>query len=148
MAETLIRLTAATDLIDGVGGHPACASATVSYGYPGDEAKGEQVWLSTVDGELTLPVMAAGRKPRADRFRMTFRVQVLGKRSTFLAYQRLVEIVGAFDDWLADHPTLSTDFVGQVMSTSMTTPLMAVTTLPEGPVGIAEIVIEIHSRLT
>ena len=142
-----IRWDCVTDIIDGVGGEPLAEGARCSYAYPGDEAKGQQVWVSNIRGELDLPVMAPGRKPRSDIFTITVQILVTDKRDTTLAHVRVQELMQAVENYLAEHCTLATDLEG-VMSARITSANSGATTLPEGPVAIAEIDVEIHTRLT
>lgn len=144
----MVRQEVAQDILDGVRHLPACAGVQFEFGYPGDEARGELVWLAGVTGTITMPLMSAGRKPRDDLFELLYRVQIQGKRTTELCFERLSGVVGAFDDYLANHSTIAQRWAGVVISVSLDTPLMAVTTLPEGPVGIAEVSIEVRSRLS
>lgn len=148
MATTIIRKDVAEDILSGVGALPACSGVQFEFGFPGDETRGELVWLSTVDGSITMPLLSAGRKPRDDTFRLVYRVQIQEKRTIALTFDRLVAVVGAFDDYLANYSTIGEQWAGVVISLSLDTPVMAVTTLPEGPVGIAEVSIEIRSRLS
>jgi len=146
MATTSIRWVCVQDIVVGVGGMPMAAGAVMSYGYPGDEAKGEQVWLADIEGDLDLPVLSAGRKPRSDIFRLRFRFLITGKRSIELTMSRLTEVVSAFEDYLADHSHLADDLV-EVQSAKITTSTQAAVTLIEGHVGIGEVVVAVHSRL-
>lgn len=148
MAETMVRQDVAKDILAGVRALPACSGVQFEFGYPGDSARGELVWLATVDGTIVMPLMSAARKPRDDTFRMLFRVQIVGKRTIELAFARLTDVVGAFDDYLANYSTIADRWSGVVISLSIDTPVMAVTTLPEGPVGIAEVSIEVRTRLS
>lgn len=146
MADTTIRWACVTEIVSGLGGMPMMSGAQVDPGWPGDEAKPELVWVSDLDGEVTIPVSKAGRMYRDDQFQIPLQVRVFGKRTTTLTGDRLHEIVSAIEDYFADDCTIG-DFDG-VVSAEVSSVRSTITTLPEGPIGFAEVVVSVHARLT
>lgn len=133
---TGITLTIGQATLDGV---------QVEAGWPGDTLKSEAVWIDQLDGEVTIPVMTAGRKYRDDRFTVPFEVRVAGKASLDATMTRLAVIVAEIEDVLADDPGLDTLdglISAEVSEERMTAGEIANT----GWIGFAEIVVSCHAR--
>lgn len=147
MASTANRWECVEYILTQLRAHPMASGVKISEGWPGDEEKGELVYILTVDGEMSRPVMNAGRTVRDDKFQITIRFRILGKRDLNLTMRRLSEVFSALEDVLADNSTLG-DLDG-VVSAEITSPTpWSVGMSHEGPAGHAEATVEVHSRLT
>lgn len=143
---TSIRWTCVKHLIDLLRDHALMAGVVVEPGWPGDQVGPETVWVADLDGQVNIPVMTGGRKQRDDLFRIPFEIRIVGNVDLDATFARLTEIVSAIEDVLADSPTLSE--LDGVVSAEVTEERFSIADVPAtGRVGMAELVVSVHSRL-
>lgn len=112
-------------------------------GWPGDRATDELVWVDELAGDITYPVMVAGRRHRDDKFTIPLEVRVAGKPTLDLTKCRLAEIVAAIEDEFADD--LSVDgFVGLIEALVESVRMTAGEI--DGCLGFGEITVACHAR--
>lgn len=147
MATTSIRWAAVKQIVDLLSTSPLMANVTVCPGFPGEEiAKTrELIYVDEVDGQVSIPVMVGGRKERNDDFDIPLEVKVIGFVSLDDTMRRLTEIVSVIEDTLADDTSLGG--LDGVLSAEITRERMTSAQLPEGPVGFAQVVVSISTRL-
>jgi hypothetical protein len=124
---------------------PDLAGVRVEPGYPGDDTGPEAVWVYGLDGELRIPLMQAGRKQRDDRFEIPFQIAVNNNRDLDTTFQRLTEIVAAIEDVLADDPSLGG--IDGVIDAEIVRERLSCGPSRQLYMGIAEVVVSVHSRL-
>lgn len=145
MASTLVWWEVVERVLAGIGGQPMMEGVQVENAWPGDKVKGELIYVGDITSESEIPVSKAGRMYRDELVTVPLLARVIGRRTTALTYQRLQEIASAIEDYLADNVDLE-DLDG-VVSAEITSRVMSVGTLPEGPVGKFETQLLIHTRL-
>jgi hypothetical protein len=148
MAATSVRWECVRDVIEGTRNQPNASGVQVEYGYPGDNAGPELLYVYSLEGTMDIPVMSAGRKPRSDTFVITLRCSVTGQVDLEQAQGRVSEILAATEDYLADYSTLSDDMTGVTMSARITDMRQAGALTPAGPEASGFVDIEVHTRLS
>lgn len=117
----------------------------VEPGWPGDLLAAEAVWVDQLDGEVSIPVLSAGRKYRDDRFTIPFEIRVAGKGTLDATMTRLSEIVAGIEDDLADDPGLGT-FDGLISAEITSERMTAGEIRNVGWIGFGEVVVACHAR--
>lgn len=147
MATTSIRWIAVNRIVDLLGSSPIMSNVVIAPGFPGEQIARtrELVWVDEIDGPVSIPVMVGGRKERNDDFDIPIEIKVVGLGTLDDTMRRLTEIVAVIEDTLADDTTLA-DLDG-VLSAEITRERMTTATLPEGPVGFAQVVVSVSTRL-
>ena len=145
MATTLVWWDVIEQVLAGIGGQPMMEGVQVVDAWPGDNAKGEHLYVGDVTSECEIPVSKAGRMMRDEMVTVPLLGRVIGRRTTALTFQRLQEIASAIEHYIADNVDLE-DLDG-VVSAEITSRVISVGTLPEGPVGRLETQLLIHTRL-
>lgn len=146
MATTNIRWAAVLKVVTLLRASAALTGVQVSPGWPGESIKAEAIWCDNIRGDMEIALLGAGRKQRDDTFRIPLEIKVSGKVDLDAVALRLGQLIAAVEDVLADDPTLGAldgiqwAEIGEVQSICGRT--------PDGPVGFAEVVLEVHSRLT
>jgi hypothetical protein len=119
---------------------------TVEPGWPGDRAPTAQlIWIDELDGTCEIPVMTGGRKQRNDDFEIPLQIRVIGLGTLDETMVRLTEILAVIENTLASDTSL--DDLDGVLSAEITRERMTSAMFPEGPVGFAEVVVSISTRL-
>jgi hypothetical protein len=145
VATTSVRWAVTKHLVDLIRANPDLAGVRVEPGYPGDEAGAEAIWVYGLDGELSIPLMQAGRKQRDDRFEIPFQVAVSLNANLDTTFQRLTEIVAAIEDVLADDPSLGG--IDGVIAAEITSERLSCGPSRQLYMGVAEVVVSVHARL-
>jgi hypothetical protein len=148
MATNTIRYATARHIADLLTEADHLAETQVSVFWPGDKrVTPEMIWIDRIEGDVSVPTMKAGRKDRDDLFRIYWQVRVASRKHDEEASMgRLAEIVAELEDIPADWSTLQ-DFDG-VVDAQVISEQHAATHTPEGVFAFAEVVIEVHARLT
>lgn len=126
-------------------GQSTLSGVQVEPGWPGDTLKAEAVWIDQLDGDVSIPVMSAGRKYRDDQFTVPFEIRVAGKATLDATMTRLAAIIAEIEDVMADDPGLDTLdglISAQVTEERMTAGEIAAT----GWIGFGEVVVSCHAR--
>jgi hypothetical protein len=145
VATTSIRWAVTKHLVDLLRADPDLAGVRVEPGYPGDDAGAECVWVYGLDGDLSIPVMTGGRKQRDDRFEIPFQVAVQNNRDLDSTFTRLTQIVAAIEDVLANDPSMGG--IDGVVSAEITRERLSCGPSRQLWMGVAEVVVSVHSRL-
>jgi hypothetical protein len=123
---------------------------TIQAPYPGDEAGAECIWLSDVDGSLEVPVYKAPGSPvdYDDVFRLPFQVRVAANgKNPDQVMDRLHEIVAALRRIIIENVSL-VDLDGVVSATLIDDQWSAGVIKGVGLLAFAEVVVEVHSRIS
>ena len=144
MATTNIRWTVTKTLIDLIRAHPSVIGVQVEPGWPGD-TEAEAIWVDELDGEVDMPLMMGGRKIRDDRFTIPFEIRVANRDDLDSTMERLLELVAAIEDVTADDPTLGG--LDSMPSAVISHERQICARTPDGHIGFAEVVVDVHSRL-
>ena len=135
--EKIVELLDADSTLDGV---------TISPGWPGDRVPNAQlIWIDEVDGNVSIPVMVGGRKERNDDFDVPLQIRVAGYGTLDDTMTRLSAIVGAVENCLANDTSLGS--LDGVLSAEISRERMTSAMFPEGPVGFAEVIVSVSTRL-
>ena len=147
MATTDLRWAVCTKLIGLLRASPDLVGVTIEPGWPGDRAALAQViYISDVTGTCEIPVMTAGRKQRNEDFEITVDFRVAGLGTLDEIGNRISEVFTIAGDILADDVTL--DDLDGILSAEMTSKAgPALGMFPEGPVGFAQFVVSVSTRL-
>ena len=144
---TLNRWTVAEAILDAVRSSPMIGvGVSVTATWPGDEIADEAVWLDSLEGELSNPVLNAGRRYRDDLFEVPLNVRIAGKPTDSQTMLRLAEICGAIESVMAE-PTTVLEVEG-VISVDAPEVSMFGAEMRDGFIGRGEVRIPVHSRLT
>jgi hypothetical protein len=143
---TSIRWQAAERVVSLLRAEPLLRSVSIEPGWPGDRVpQAELIWLDEIDGTVNIPVMTGGRKQRDDIFNLPFQIRVLGYATLTETMERLTTLVATIEDVLADDTSLLE--LDGVLSAEVTEERQTSAMFPEGPVGFAEVVVTVSSRL-
>ncbi len=143
---TSIRWQAAERVVSLLRAEPLLRSVSIEPGWPGDRVpQAELIWLDEIDGTVNIPVMTGGRKQRDDIFNLPFQIRVLGYATLSETMERLTTLVATIEDVLADDTSLLE--LDGVLSAEVTEERQTSAMFPEGPVGFAEVVVTVSSRL-
>jgi hypothetical protein len=144
---TSVRWLVVSHLVDLFRAEGDLDGVLVEPGWPGDQrVRAETIWLDRIDNvNITIPVMTGGRKQRDDMFTLPFQVRVAGRHDLDQTMARVMELLAAVENVLADDPTLG-DFTG-VVSAEITSERQSVGTTPEGCIGFGEVIVTVHTRL-
>lgn len=147
MATTSIRWAAVNQIVSLISASPLMTGVVVTPGFPGEQiAKTrELVYVDEVDGQVSIPVMVGGRKERNDDFEIPIEIKVVGFGTLDETMVRLSEIVAVIEDTLADDTSLGA--LDGVLSAEITRERMTSAMLPEGPVGFAQVIVSVSTRL-
>ncbi len=147
MATTDLRWAVCTKIVELFRASTDLVGVTIEPGWPGDRAPTAQlIYISDVDGTCEIPVMTAGRKQRNEIFDITVDFRVAGFGTLSEVGDRISEVFTAAGDILVDDVTL--DDLDGVLSAEMTRKAgPALGMFPEGPVGFAQFVITVSTRL-
>lgn len=146
MATTSIRWEAATRIVDLLRNDPALAAVSVEPGWPGDRSPSAQlIWIDELDGTCEIPVMTGGRKQRNDDFDIPLQMRVIGLATLDEIMDRLSVLIAAVENLLANDTSLNN--LDGVLSAEITRERMTSSTFPEGPVGFAEVIVSVSTRL-
>lgn len=128
----------------------SAGAVQVSYGWPQDR-KDELIYVGATRGTVTVADLRAGRKTRDDTF--TVEMHVLagkpGQRTAQAAEERALELCALIEDVLAANPTLG-DLDGVLWAAQRDTRSDTEDPVPtpEGYLGVAQIDIEVKTRLS
>jgi hypothetical protein len=122
-------------------------STTVSGTWPGAEAKSEVVWIESMEGELSNPVMVSGRRQRDDLFNITLAIRIADKRSEEACLVRTEEIVGAIEEAVAMAASTLEELDGVIEVAAPDASYFGAE-MKSGFVGFGEVVVPVHVRLT
>ena len=146
MATTSIRWAACQAIVSLLRSDQSLAGVTVEPGWPGDRAPNAQlIWIDELDGTCEIPVMTGGRKQRNDDFDIPLQMRVIGLGTLDDTMGQLSVLVAAVENLLADDTSL--DDLDGVLSAEVTRERMTSAMFPEGPVGFAEVVVSVSTRL-
>lgn len=145
MARTSIRWTVTKHLVDLLRVDPDLAGVRIEPGYPGDDVAPEMIWVYGLDGELSIPLMQAGRKQRDDRFEIPFSIAVNLNADLDTTFRRLTQIVAVIEDVLADDPSLGG--IDGVIDAEITRERLSCGPSHQLYMGLGEVVVSVHSRL-
>ncbi len=147
MATTSIRWAAVNQIVSLVSESPLMAGVVVATGFPGEQiAKTAQlVYIDEIDGVVSIPVMVGGRKERNDDFEIPIQIKVIGFGTLDETMIRLTEIIAVIENTLAENTSLA-DLDG-VLSAEISRERMTSAMLQEGPVGFAEVIVSVSTRL-
>ena len=146
MATTNIRWVACQRIVSILRSDNLLAGVTVEPGWPGDRVSSAQlIWIDELDGTCEIPVMTAGRKQRNDDFDIPLQMRVLGLGTLDDTMNQLSVLVASVENALANDTSL--DDLDGVLSAEVTRERMTSAMFPEGPVGFAEVVVSVSTRL-
>lgn len=146
MATTNIRWAVVSKIVDLISSSPLTVGVTIAPGWPGDRDHLAQIiWIDDIDGTVQIPVMTGGRKQRNDDFDVPIQFQVIGMVNLADTMARISELVAIVENLLADDTSL--DDLDGVMSAEITRERMTSAVVTEGPVGFAEVVVSVSTRL-
>lgn len=146
MATTNIRWAACQRIVSLLQSDNTLTGVTVEPGWPGDRAPTARlIWIDELDGTCEIPVMTGGRKQRNDDFDIPLQIRVIGLGTLDDTMGQLSVLVAAVENALANSTTLE-DLDG-VLSAEITRERMTSAMFPEGPVGFAEVVVSVSTRL-
>ena len=146
MATTNIRWAACKAIVSLLRSDNSLAGVNVEPGWPGDRVPNAQlIWIDELDGTCEIPVMTAGRKQRNDDFDIPLQMRVLGLGTLDDTMNQLSVLVASVENALANDTSL--DNLDGVLSAEVTRERMTSAMFPEGPVGFAEVVISVSTRL-
>lgn len=147
MATRLNRWTVASALLDQIREHELVpASVSVTGPWPGDNIKPEAVWIESMEGTLSNPVMSAGRRQRDDNFDITLIVRVAGKATGDACLDRLEELVGAVEEAAATASSVLEEIDGVVSVDAPEADYFA-REMQTGFVGTGQVIVPVHTRL-
>lgn len=147
MATTSIDWTVAKAIVDTLRADTTLRGVSVEPGWPGDQGVVEQmIWLDDTESDTSIPVMTGTRMARDDLFDLSWQIRVAGRPTLDATRTRMAELVAAVENVLADSPTLS-DLDG-VVSAEITRRRSVAARTPSGILGFAEVIVQVHSRLT
>lgn len=141
---TNVRLDVARWLVERIG--IALPHAQVEPGWPGDNIGRDAIWVDEIEGEQTLPVMAAGRRQRDDRFVVPFEIRSV-RPALDDAADALSVLVAAVEDVLADAHTLDDDVPGVLSAEITDERSLCARTPTDGCRGFARVEVTVHTRL-
>ena len=146
MATTNIRWDACTSVVTILRADATLAAVTVEPGWPGDRPPTAQlIWIDELDGTCEIPVMTGGRKQRNDDFDIPLQMRVIGLGTLDDTMDQLSVLVAAVENALANDTSLGS--LDGVLSAEITRERMTSAMFPEGPVGFAEVVVSVSTRL-
>jgi hypothetical protein len=147
MATTSNRWTVVKAFIDTLREHRLLVGVQVEPGWPGDEMQAELIWITDLTGQISMPFMVAGRKTRDDHFEIPLQIRVSNRANRDDTLSRVIQLVAAVQDILADDPTLGDlDSLVSIGTEEFTENEMCAS-MPEGHLGFAELIIPVHARL-
>lgn len=146
MATALVRWPICQQFIALLRDQPLLAGVQVEPGWPGDQLAAEAIWVDGMDGQLTLPVMMAGRKIVDDKFLLTIVFHVTNRTDLYDTQNRLSEMVSAALNVIQNDPGLD-NFDGVLDSDPPTIRGPVAALSPEGHVGYADLTVNVHSRI-
>lgn len=148
MATRMNRWAATSATLDLIREHEQVpSSVSVTATFPGDELKAESVWVDSIEGDISWPVMQADRRQYDDQFDITLAVSTLDKATEDAAMTRTEELVSAVVEALQDLSTLD-DLDGVVSAEVTSAAMFAAETKTAGFVGRGQVVVSVHSRIT
>ena len=121
----------------------------VHDGHPGElgPASGEHLWVDDeITSESSMPVAVGGTKPYDDTFELLIRYTVMGRKDRKATRDRVNALMGEVHTLLAADPTLG-DLDG-VLSASIVRRRSFVVVDTDGPKGLGETYLSIHSRIS
>lgn len=145
MTTTNIRWDITLRLVELLRETPALAGVQVEPGWPGDQLAAESIWVGNLDGELSVPVMNAGRAFRDDRWSIPLQIGVSNRDNLDDTATRLSQLIDAVDGVIADDQTLGD--VDGLISADAGAVRSTVARTPQGHLGVAEFVVSCHARL-
>lgn len=148
VATTNARWVVIPQLLDLISRHPNMTDVQVAYEYPGQSLDVKALWISDVAGvSYEVPVQTPDRVMREDIFALTLRVWVADTDDLLPTMEAVAEIIGAVEDVVADDVELGMPgVVIDSLITNVNGPL-PVQTDHDGHVGVAEITVQIETRL-
>jgi hypothetical protein len=148
MASRLNRWACTSAVLDLIREHELIPSTvSVSATFPGDQIREEAIWAESVEGEISWPVMQAGRRQFDDNFDITIAIRTANNRDEDTAMTRTEELMAAVVEALQDLSTLN-DLDGVVSAEATSASMFAAETKTVQFVGRAEVVIAVHARIT
>lgn len=109
MTTTQNRRAIRNEILTRVAAQPAAPDQVLKEA-PGDALGPEGIWFESYEGvEYVIPDSVGGRKMRDDTYRLRFRVFAAGSEDIDATGARLDELIGCFEDVLADDMRLGTD---------------------------------------
>ena len=146
MATGSIRSTFKQALVDSLGLQAGLAQVQIQYGWPGDTLEKDSVWLGGCNGQLSIPVLQAGRKQRDDEFTVDVYIATGTRGMTAVeADTKVVEYLSALDSVLANDPQLLTlDGLVAAVVTNIQGPDPSLTA--EGASSFATATVSVHAR--
>ncbi|CAB5217847.1 hypothetical protein UFOVP209_23 [uncultured Caudovirales phage] len=146
MATTSVRYAVINAIVTALRSKAALSAVNVQPCYPGDRnIFAETIWIDQVDGNLDIPVMVGGRKEYDDIFNVPVEIRVAGQITPEDCRSRLETLASIVRDCLQDDPTLSG--LDGVVSAVMEDQKSYASGTPDGYIGFAEIVINVHTRI-
>jgi hypothetical protein len=146
MATTSVRYSVINAIVTALRAKSALSAVNVQPCYPGDRnIFAETIWIDQVDGNLDIPVMVGGRKEYDDTFNVPVEIRVAGQITAEDCRSRLETLASIVRDVLQDDPTLSN--LDGVVSAVMEDQKSYASGTPDGYIGFAEIVINVHTRI-
>lgn len=116
----------------------------VAREWPGDAIKAEAIWLGKVDGTHQIATMRAGRKDRAEEYRLEVIVSVV-KNGVEAAEERAFVLLGEIESALADDPRIGLTSINWATVADFE----SVTTRGQsGAVAEIRVFVEVNARLT
>jgi hypothetical protein len=148
MPERLNRWTVATSILEQIRQHELITSTvSVTGTWPGAEMKHEAIWVESLEGELSNPVMVAGRRQRDDLFDITFAIRIADKPTETACLVRTEEIVGAVEEVVACAAAELETLEGLIEVAAPDVSYFGAET-KAGFVGFGEVIVPVHVRLT
>lgn len=105
---------------------PALAQVPTHYAHPLDTIEHEAVYLGEIRGDSRIPVLAAGRKKREERYTLDVWIDVAATGpDAQTASERAWDLFGELEDLLAEDPTVGLPAPFRAVLTDYTETLMA-----------------------
>lgn len=144
-ASTNVRLESARWVVARL--RPRLPHAQVEPGWPGDNMGRDVIWVDEVEGDLTMPVMTAGRRHRDDHFTIPLELRTV--RTTLDdAADALSELFAGVEDVLADAHTLDDNVPGILSAEVSGERSLCARTPTDGARGFGRLELALHARLT
>lgn len=144
-SQTMVMWTATQQLFSLLDAQPLLAGVKVLLtANPGDAKRMETIWLDGLESHVDVDEMG-GRLVRNDLFDVTVMVQVKGTRE-LAVWERLAAIAIGVDETTIAYPNL--DAHPGVWSATVTRRRLRVPVINDGPVGFAELTVEVKTHLS
>jgi hypothetical protein len=146
MADQYVGSSVLGEIIDGLRERADLVDVQIEKGYPGDAVKAEAIYPGEITADVDYPVMT-GAAPRARDQMLTIplEIRVASRRTLDDVHDRLGELIGAVDEYLAETSTL--DDHPNVVEVTLDDIRHAIGPVPEGFLGFGLLTLTVHTRV-